>query len=72
MSIRVFQEIMAYLYTGVARITYELIGKIAELAHFLGLEWLYQQCISIIRQKEVNSANLGSCDKKAKPREALI
>ncbi len=51
MSIRVFQEIMAYLYTGVARITYESIGEIAKLAQFLRLDRLYQQCISIIRQK---------------------
>ncbi len=47
----VFQEILAYLYTGVVHITYALVGEIAKLAHFLRLEWLYQQCISVIRQK---------------------
>ncbi len=47
----VFHEILAYFYTGVAHITYALVGEIAKLAHFLKLEWLYQQCISIIRQK---------------------
>ncbi len=48
---RVFKEILEYLYTGVARITYEQVGEIAKLANFLGLEWLHQQCISVIRHK---------------------
>ncbi len=39
------------LYTGVARITYKLVGEIAKLAYFLELEWLYKQCISVILQK---------------------
>ncbi len=42
----VFQEILAYLYTGVAHITYALVGEIAKLAHLLKLERLYQQCKS--------------------------
>ncbi len=45
------EEILAYLYTGVVHITYALVGEIAKLAHFLRVEWLYQQCISVIRQK---------------------